>query len=191
MPIHLAKTLGSRWGWGVPLSKKIRIWPVRPSFPAGRMRPHHETSIVWLRFWWISSSTVIPRLPQRLFWTWTIRKMRTMSRRSLPFTTITTTVTGLGFFLKVSGENSSPRCFIPARSSKAIIIRPVLKRLRDAWPEPCIVLRGGRHFSNPKLMLLAPDDPDTDFIFGLTGNSVPAKRFLNAAIPTTKSSLSS
>ena len=40
-------------------------------------------------------------------------------------------------------------------------------------------------------MPLAPDDPDTDFIFGLTGNSVPAKRFLNAAIPTTKSSLSS
>ena len=71
-----------------------------------------------------------------------------------------------------------------------MIVKPVLKRLRDAWPEPCIVLRGGRHFSNPKLMLLAPDNPDTDFIFGLTGNSVPAKRFLNAAIPTTKSSLS-
>jgi|TARA_B100001964_G_C13696353_1_gene364073 hypothetical protein len=31
------------------------------------------------------------------------------------------------------------------------------------------------HFSKPKLMLLTPDDPDTDFIFGLTGNSVLAK----------------
>ena len=31
------------------------------------------------------------------------------------------------------------------------------------------------HFSTPKLMLLTPDDPDTDFIFGLTGNLVLAK----------------
>jgi hypothetical protein len=97
-----------------------------------------------------------------------------------------------------------------------MIIKPVLKRLRDAWPETRIILRGEWHFSKPELIPLALDDPDTDFIFGLTGNSVPAKpaapdmvlparsinsaavrlnqrgkRFLNAAIPTTKSSLSS
>jgi hypothetical protein len=56
-----------------------------------------------------------------------------------------------------------------------MIIKPVLKRLRDAWPETRIILRGEWHFSKPELIPLALDDPDTDFIFGLTGNSVPAK----------------
>ena len=42
----------------------------------------------------------------------------------------------------------------------------------NAWskPETRIVLRGDEHCSNPELMALTLADPDTDFIFGLTGN---------------------
>ena len=62
----------------------------------------------------------------------------------------------------------------PKGKENAMIIKRVLKRLRDAWPETRIILRGDGHFSNPELMQLALDDPYTDFIFGMTGNSVLA-----------------
>ena len=60
----------------------------------------------------------------------------------------------------------------PKGAENAMILKRVLKRLRAAWPETHIVLRGDGHFSNPELMQLALDDPYTDFIFGLTGNRV-------------------
>ena len=63
----------------------------------------------------------------------------------------------------------------PKGNENAMIIKRVLKRLRDAWPETRIILRGDGHFSNPELMQLALEDPYTDFIFGMTGNSVLAK----------------
>ena len=56
-----------------------------------------------------------------------------------------------------------------------MIIKRVLKRIRETWPETRIILRGGGHFSNPALMQLTLVDPDTDFIFGLTGNPVLSK----------------
>jgi hypothetical protein len=51
-----------------------------------------------------------------------------------------------------------------------MILKRVLEALRAAWPETRILLRGDGHFSNPGLMALTLDDPDTDFIFALTGN---------------------
>jgi len=60
----------------------------------------------------------------------------------------------------------------PKGAENAMIVGRVLKRLRAAWPETHIVLRGDGHFANPELMALALDDPHTDFIFGLTGNAV-------------------
>lgn len=60
----------------------------------------------------------------------------------------------------------------PKGAENAMIVERVLKRLRAAWPETHIVLRGDGHFSNPELMALALEDPHTDFIFGLTGNRV-------------------
>ncbi len=60
----------------------------------------------------------------------------------------------------------------PKGAENAMILKRVLKRLRGAWPNTHIVLRGDGHFSNPELMQLALDDPHTDFIFGLTGNRV-------------------
>jgi len=60
----------------------------------------------------------------------------------------------------------------PTGAENAMIIKRVLKRLRAAWPDTRIVLRGDGHFSNPELMQLTLDDPNTDFIFGMTGNSI-------------------
>jgi len=60
----------------------------------------------------------------------------------------------------------------PKGAENAMLIKRILKRLRAAWPQTHILLRGDGHFSNPELMQLALDDPYTDFIFGLTGNSV-------------------
>ena len=60
----------------------------------------------------------------------------------------------------------------PKGAENAMILKRILKRLRCAWPETHIVLRGDGHFPNPELMQLALDDPHTDFIFGLTGNRV-------------------
>jgi hypothetical protein len=60
----------------------------------------------------------------------------------------------------------------PKGVENAMIIKRVLKRLRDTWPKTHIILRGDGHFSNPELMQLTLDDPLTDFIFGMTGNPV-------------------
>lgn len=63
----------------------------------------------------------------------------------------------------------------PTGAENAAIIKRVLRRLRQVWPNTHIVLRGDGHFANPELMTLTLDDPDTDFIFGLPGNTVLAR----------------
>lgn len=66
-----------------------------------------------------------------------------------------------------------------------MIIKRVLKRLRAAWPETHIILRGDGHFSNPELMQLALADPHADFIFGLSNNKALA-RFAQPHLETTR-----
>ena len=63
----------------------------------------------------------------------------------------------------------------PTGAENAMIVRRILKRLRAAWPETHIVLRGDGHFANPELMRLVLDDPHADFIFGLSSNPVLAR----------------
>jgi len=60
----------------------------------------------------------------------------------------------------------------PTGAENAMIIKRIVKLLRQHWSETHIVLRGDGHFSNVELMQIALDDPHTDFIFGLTGNQV-------------------
>jgi hypothetical protein len=60
----------------------------------------------------------------------------------------------------------------PTGAENASIVKRVLKRLRTAWPDTHIVLRGDAHFANPEVMQLALDTPTTDFLFGLAGNAV-------------------
>lgn len=63
----------------------------------------------------------------------------------------------------------------PAGVENAMILKRVLQRLRAAWPQTRIVLRGDGHFANPELMHLALEDPHTEFLFGLSGNPVLAR----------------
>ena len=58
----------------------------------------------------------------------------------------------------------------PTGAENAMIVSRVIKRLRAAWPQTRILLRGDAHFANPELMQLAVDDPAIDFLFGLAGN---------------------
>jgi hypothetical protein len=58
----------------------------------------------------------------------------------------------------------------PTGAENAMILARVLRRLRTAWPDTHLVLRGDSHFANPELMALALADGHTDFIFGLAGN---------------------
>lgn len=58
----------------------------------------------------------------------------------------------------------------PTGRENAAIIGRVVRRLRQAWPDTHIVLRGDGHFSNPELMALCEGDEALDFIFGLAGN---------------------
>ena len=60
----------------------------------------------------------------------------------------------------------------PTGAENAMILRRVLKLLRQHFPETRIVVRGDGHFANPELMQLIDTLPNTDFIFGLGGNAV-------------------
>jgi hypothetical protein len=60
----------------------------------------------------------------------------------------------------------------PTGAENAAIVKRVWKRLRAAWPNTHILLRGDGHFANPELMQLALETPRTDFLFGLSGNAV-------------------
>jgi hypothetical protein len=66
----------------------------------------------------------------------------------------------------------------PTGAENAAIVKRVLKRLRAAWPDTRIVLRGDSHFANPELMRLALDDPHSDFLFGLAGNAALSPKAL-------------
>lgn len=59
----------------------------------------------------------------------------------------------------------------PKGSENAMILKRVLKLLRQAWPDTHIVLRGDSHFSNPELMAFKRKDAKLDFVFGVGGNS--------------------
>ncbi|MDX8407507.1 MAG: IS1380 family transposase [Mariprofundaceae bacterium] len=58
----------------------------------------------------------------------------------------------------------------PTGKENAMIMKRILKQLRQAWPRTHIILRGDGHFSNPELMQLCLDGEHMDFIFGLPSN---------------------
>ena len=60
----------------------------------------------------------------------------------------------------------------PTGAENAMIMKRVLRILRQHWPHTHILLRGDGHFSNPELMRLIGEDGNADFIFGLAGNTV-------------------
>lgn len=64
----------------------------------------------------------------------------------------------------------------PTGAENAMIMKRVLGLLRRHWPQTRILLRGDGHFSNPELMSLILADGNADFIFGLAGNPVLARK---------------
>lgn len=64
----------------------------------------------------------------------------------------------------------------PTGAENAMIMKRVLRLLRQHWPQTHIVLRGDGHFANPGLMELIVADGNADFIFGLGGNAVLTRR---------------
>ena len=64
----------------------------------------------------------------------------------------------------------------PTGSENAMIMKRVLRLLRQHWPKTHILLRGDGHFSNPELMALILADGNADFLFGLAGNPILARQ---------------
>ena len=60
----------------------------------------------------------------------------------------------------------------PTGAENAMIMARVLKLIRRHFPDTHILVRGDGHFSTPALMRLCDEMPNTDFLFGLAGNSV-------------------
>lgn len=60
----------------------------------------------------------------------------------------------------------------PTGAENAMIPGRVLRLIRQRFPDTPILVRGDGHFSNPELMRLIEDMPNTDFLFGLAGNPV-------------------
>jgi len=58
----------------------------------------------------------------------------------------------------------------PTGAENAMIMKRILKYLRQHWPDTHIILRGDSHFANPELMQIALDDGACDFVFGLSSN---------------------
>ena len=72
----------------------------------------------------------------------------------------------------------------PTGAENASILRRVLDRLRAAWPDTHILVRGDGHFANPELMRLIAARANTDFLVGLTGKNRlydQARPYLDAA----------
>ena len=64
----------------------------------------------------------------------------------------------------------------PTGAENAMIMKRVLRLLRQHWPLTHILVRGDGHFSNPELIQMIVDDGNADFLFGLPGNAVLSRK---------------
>ena len=53
-----------------------------------------------------------------------------------------------------------------------MILKRVLRRIREHFPNTSILVRGDGHFSTPQLMAMIEQMPSTEFIFGWPSNAV-------------------
>jgi hypothetical protein len=60
----------------------------------------------------------------------------------------------------------------PTGAENAMILKRVLKRIREHFPHTHILVRGDGHFSTPELMAMIDEMQYTDFIFGLPSNAL-------------------
>jgi hypothetical protein len=69
----------------------------------------------------------------------------------------------------------------PTGAENAMILKRVLRRIREHFPHTHILVRGDGHFSTPELMAMIDAMEYTDFIFGLPSNAV-INRLVNSRV---------
>jgi hypothetical protein len=52
------------------------------------------------------------------------------------------------------------------------VVKRVVKRLRQAWPDTLLIFRGDSHFAYPEVMQWIDEQPELSYVTGLTGNAV-------------------
>src|SRR6266545_3645279 len=52
------------------------------------------------------------------------------------------------------------------------VLKRLVKRLRHAWPETLVILRGDSHFAYPEVMQWIDEQPELSYVTGLTSNTV-------------------
>src|SRR5947209_7009410 len=52
------------------------------------------------------------------------------------------------------------------------VLKRVVKRLRQAWPDTLVILRGDSHFAYPEVMQWIEEQPELSYVTGLTSNAV-------------------
>src|SRR4029450_952451 len=55
------------------------------------------------------------------------------------------------------------------------VLKRVVKRLRHAWPDTWVILRGDSHFAYPEVMAWIEAQPQLSYVIGLTSNAVLQK----------------
>jgi Transposase DDE domain group 1 len=55
------------------------------------------------------------------------------------------------------------------------VLKRVVKRLRHAWPDTWVILRGDSHFAYPEVMAWIEAQPHLSYVIGLTSNAVLQK----------------
>jgi Transposase DDE domain group 1 len=52
------------------------------------------------------------------------------------------------------------------------VLKRLVQRLRHAWPDPLLILRGDRHFASPEVMQWVEAQPGLRYVTGVTRNAV-------------------
>ena len=55
------------------------------------------------------------------------------------------------------------------------VLKRVVKRLRTAWPDTLLIFRGDSHFAYPEVMQWIEEQPEINYVTGLTSNAVLQK----------------
>jgi hypothetical protein len=57
-------------------------------------------------------------------------------------------------------------------AQRRAVLQRLVKRLRHAWPETRLIVRGDRHFASPEGMQWLDGHPELSYVTGLTSNTV-------------------
>jgi hypothetical protein len=57
-------------------------------------------------------------------------------------------------------------------AQRLAVLKRLGKRLRQAWPETLLILRGDSHFAYPEVMQWIEEQPELSYVTGLTSNTV-------------------